>query len=225
MVTIAVAGEASTRLPAERGTVRLTVQFESNDRATAFGRAASTHSALVEEAEALVAEDAVTAWQSDRVWVSTVQRYVSDSESPVAVQVASVSLTATFVDFARLGDWLTDVAARDGVMVDGVTWTLTETTLAAALKQMRVQSVRDAHERALAYAEAIGQAGLRLDRVYEPGLRPSASTEDGVGTMARALKTSADHSSVDLKPSDIEVAASITADFTTDAAADGESSG
>ena len=55
---------------------------------------------------------------------------------------ASVEITATFTDFAALSWWVSDVAERDGVQVDGVTWRLTPATAKATEADVAAQAVQ-----------------------------------------------------------------------------------
>ncbi|OOB90926.1 hypothetical protein B0T42_08690 [Rathayibacter sp. VKM Ac-2630] len=74
--------------------------------------------------------------------------------------------------------------------------------------------VRDAQERAAAYASALGLGQPRVLTLFEPGLRPHTSgAGGGYGTMSRAAAFGSQEEPLALKPEDIEIAASISADF------------
>ena len=59
-------------------------------------------------------------WSSQRVAVWANRPWNSEGKQLALVHYASVEFTATFTDFASLSWWVTDVAERDGVQVDGV---------------------------------------------------------------------------------------------------------
>ncbi len=218
MVAISVAGEATRWVRAERGVARVSVQHEHEDRATAVQATAAVHAELAGEAEAHVRSGAATRWQTEQVWVSTIQRYLKDSDTSIPIQVARVSLIVRFSDWDALSDWVSDVAGRDGVSVDGVDWVLTEAKERAVRSAVRVDAVHDARTRASAYAGAIGHERISLEALYEPGLRPSGGSDSGGGFAGpRMMKASfADSSAmIELTPPELEVTASISADFVT----------
>lgn len=217
MVGISVVGEASRFVRAERAMARVSVQHESEDRAAAVEATAAVHAELTREAEAHVASGSASRWQTEQVWVSTIQRYLKDSDTSIPVQVARVSLSVRFSDWEALSDWVTRISARDAVSVDGIDWVLTEAKERAVLSAVRVDAVHDARARASAYAGAIGHERISLEAVYEPGLRPSGGEPGGSGMSPRMMKASfADAgASIELSPPELEVSASITADFVT----------
>ena len=219
MVGISVLGEATRWVRAERAIVRVSVQHESDDRTAAVDATAGVHAELASEAEAHVSSGAATRWQTDQLWVSTIQRYVKDSDTTVPVQLARVGLSVRFADWSVLSDWVTQIAARDGVNVDGVEWMLTESKERAVLSAVRVDAVHDARARASAYAGAIGHERISLEAVYEPGLRPGGGVDAGYARDAspRMMKASfADSSAtIELSPPELQISASISADFVT----------
>ncbi|THG33209.1 SIMPL domain-containing protein [Naasia lichenicola] len=218
MVAISVAGEATRWVRAERAVARVSVQHENEDRATAVEATAAVHTALAREAESHVESGAATRWQTEQLWVSTIQRYVKDSDTTIPIQVARVSLIVRFADWDALSDWVTDVASREGVSIDGIDWVLTEAKERAVRSAVRVDAVHDARAHASAYAGAIGHERISLEAIYEPGLRPNGGSESGGGLASpRMMKASfADSSAtIELTPPELEVSASITADFIT----------
>lgn len=213
MVLIAVTGSASRFLPAERGTVSLAIGFEHADRAVAMRQVGLLHERLVAEAESHVHRGAATWWGSDQVRAWPQRRYVKDSSEYSIVQVAAAEVKAEFRDFAALSSWVTEAGSIDGVTLGGIEWTVTEQQRIAVQREVQVAAVQDAVRRAEAYASAIGGAGVTLQQLWEPGLRPNTSGAGGDGPMLRSMVAAGGFADVELRPDDIEIAASLSADF------------
>ena len=94
----------------------------------------------------------------------------SEGKQLALVHYASVEFTATFTDFASLSWWVTDVAEREGVQVDGITWRLTPATAKATEADVAAQAVKVAVERATAYAGAIGLTSITPLEIADLGL-------------------------------------------------------
>lgn len=212
MVTITVAGSAEHFLPAERGTVRLEIRRESRSRTQALSEVTSLHSRIREEARAEQDSGAATWWSADQVFVSTVRRYLKDSDVTELLHVAAASVRVKYRDFDALGRWVGSISETPGIVVSGVDWDVTAARRASAEKEVRVAAVRDARERAAAYASALGLGEVRVLTLFEPGLRPHASIEGGVALMSRAAAFGGAEE-LALKPEDIRVSASVSADF------------
>jgi uncharacterized protein len=118
---------------------------------------------------------------------------------------------------SALAGWVTDVSAIAGVTLSGIDWTITDVVRTELQQQVRIDSVRDDQERAAAYAQALG-ANLPpvLVAAFEQGLRPNvgAGAASFAASGVRAARAFASPPApFEFKPGDIEVAASITADF------------
>jgi uncharacterized protein YggE len=215
VVTIAVEGVARRFLPAERATVRVVVRLEGRDRPTTSSAAAELHRRITGEARDHVERGAATWWGADQVRLSTARRYVKDSDVTEVHYVAAADITVTFADFGALSTWIASLGTLEGADLDSIGWTLTEVHRTEVQREVRAEAVLDARERARAYAGALGLETLELRAIYEPGLRPNASSGDGMGsdfTLTHALAASGAEE-FSLKPEDIEVGAAITADF------------
>ncbi|WKK71275.1 hypothetical protein Q0F99_17685 [Rathayibacter oskolensis] len=92
MTTITVAGNAQHFLPAERGTVRPEIRRESRSRSQALSEVTSVHARVREEAVAEQAAGVATWWSADQVSVSTVHRYLKDSDVAELFHVAAASV-------------------------------------------------------------------------------------------------------------------------------------
>jgi uncharacterized protein len=217
-VSIAVSGTASVHRPAERGTVRLAARFEGQSRQGVVSSTAELMVELQAAAKRFVASGAATWWGADTVFASSFKRYIKDSDVTQTVQYAAAGITVKFQDFAALAGWVSEVSAKSGVTVSGIDWTITDVVRTDVQKQVRIDAVRQAQGKAAAYASALGAAPPVLVAIYEEGLRPHVAgggvfAASGVRGM-RAPPVSGE--SFEFKPGDIEVSASITADFLVD---------
>ncbi|WP_165759559.1 SIMPL domain-containing protein [Rathayibacter oskolensis] len=212
MVTITVSGLAQHFLPAERGTVRLEIRRESRSRSQALSEVTAEHGRVRGEAAAEQSSGVATWWSADQVSVSTVRRYLKDSDVTELFHVAAASVRVKYRDFDALGRWVGSVSERPGVVVAGVDWDVTAARRATAEREVRIAAVRDARERAAAYAAALGLGDVRVLTLFEPGLRPHTRIEGGAALMSRAAKFGGQEE-LALKPEDIEVSAAVSADF------------
>lgn len=217
MVLIAVHGSAARLLPAERGTVHLSLGWEADDRAVALRTVTDAHARAVRDAKSLVHRGVATWWGSDQVRVRAERRYVKD-EDWRTVQVARAQVKVKFRDFSALSDWVDDIGSVAGTAIDGIDWTITEGHRREVEREVRVRAVQDATARAEAYATAIGGGAVRLERLWEPGLRPSSIGSAEGGVVTRAMMKAAGSGGIELRPDDIEVSAEVTADFEVDPA-------
>ncbi|PZF84480.1 SIMPL domain-containing protein [Jiangella anatolica] len=219
MVTITVAGTAQRFVPAERGTVHLRATREARRSADVVPFVADLHARLSADAERHVTAGAASRWSADQLYVSTVQRYVRDSDVSETFQVAAAGVAVRFTDFGALSGWITEVGTIDGVVVDGVEWELTDARRKDVEREVRAEAVRDAQERAATYAAALGLTVGAVGALYEPGLRPHTQPGfDGGGPVRYARMAAADLAGggpvVSLRPEQIEVTATLSADFT-----------
>lgn len=220
MVLIAVHGSASRFVPAERGTVHLALEIVHDDRAAAMEQVAALHERFRDEAEAFVVDGAATWWGSDQVWVRSEVRWEGKDDERRTVQVATARVHVRFLDFTALSTWILEAGSVLGVSVQGIEWTIPHEHESAIEREMRVEAVRDAIARAEAYASAIGGSGVELRAVWEAGLRPAATASEGGWTAQRKTRaTSASDAGIELRPTDIEIRAEVTADFDVDAIA------
>ena len=213
MPHISVHGQASRRVPAERGTVRLRVAVDGDARADVLERARVAHAAVVAQARAHVEAEAATHWTAASVHAWTWTDWPGPhAEQPVVRFRAGADLTVRFRDFEALATWAADVAGVDGVAVDGITWDLTDGTRDEVVGEVRARAARDAVARASDYAAALGLGQVRLAGLYEDGLHPGAG---GSGPSPRAFAMRADGggSEIELRPEDIDVEAVVTAEF------------
>ncbi|WP_127128753.1 SIMPL domain-containing protein [Georgenia sp. SYP-B2076] len=170
--TIAVTGQFLVRHDAERGTVRLSVALEGSSRDDVVERAARLHGEMGRQLGALhdPAAGPVTSWSSDQLRVWGQRPWNQEGRQLPVVYYAAAGVAATFVDVAVLSSWLTEISLLDGITVDGVTWGLTEDTLAAITDEARRGAIAAAAHKAAVYAESLGLSRVRATALSDPGL-------------------------------------------------------
>lgn len=220
MPRFSVHGRASRRIAPERATVHLTVSADGADRADVIARAASVHADVVAQARGHVADGAATRWTAGTVHAWTFTEWVKPSpnlgEQSVVRFRAGADVSVRFADFESLAAWVSEVAALDGVSVDGIAWELTDATRDAALRDVRSAAALDAVARAADYAAALGFGEPRLASLYEDGLHPTTGSMGGGSPRMFAMRAdaaAAGGAQLELRPEDLEVEAIVTADF------------
>jgi uncharacterized protein YggE len=212
MITFVVSGHASAPHPAERATITVVVSFTGSDRKAVRSQALSAHAAVVADAKSHDESKAATAWFADSVAVEAYHEWEKETAAATLRYRARSRVGVTFTDFDALADWVSDLAERTGIEFDGIDWKLTEPTRLRVQREVRVASVHDAITKAHDYAAGLGLGSPLLEKVFEAGLRPGVSGDASGGWVAQSRETRG--AALELKPADIEVAASITADFT-----------
>lgn len=218
MTTFVVSGHASALHPAERATITVTVSFTGPDRKAVRTQALTAHAAVVADAKSHDASKAATEWYADSVAVDAYNEWVKDSDTTVLRYRAQSQVRVTFTDFDALVDWVSDLAERSGIEFHGIDWKLTEPTRLRVQREVRVASVQDAITKAHDYAAGLGLGSPQLEKVYEEGLRPGVGVGPGIGysksMVPLGLSDTSGGAVFELKPEDVQVDASITADFT-----------
>lgn len=217
-VTITVRGEHETRVAPEEAVAHISIRAEGPERGTVVEKIAAVAAPLREDLTTRKDAGGPSDWSSQRVSVWANRPWNNEGKQLALVHYASVEITATFTDFAALSWWISDVAERDGVQVDNVTWRLTPATAKATDAEVAAQAVKVAVDRATAYAAAIGLATLTPLEIADLGLLTDGSAGPAPAPrMMRAMAMSAMDSSggptVELQPEDIVVTAAVEARF------------
>ncbi|WP_454300883.1 SIMPL domain-containing protein [Salana multivorans] len=219
MVTIAVHGTASRKVPPELARVVVVSTATGDDRGAVVSRVVAQHERLAGEAARFEESGAAEGWHSDGLTTGITWDWhtIEGSNERHRQFCADADVTVTFRDVASLQTWLVDVAQRDDVEVSEVRWELTDASRTAALSLLRAAAVTDAVTRAVDLADAAGLGTPRLAAIFEPGLRPGTGEGGPVPMYARAMAAdSGGGGGLDLRPQDIELTAAVSADFVTD---------
>jgi uncharacterized protein YggE len=213
---ITVEGRFDYHHPAERGTVLISAGFQGPEREPVVSRTTALHRALSQTAEQFRAQSAVTWWSADRLRVWSERPWNKDGKQLPLVHHASVALEVKVADLQALARWAEEIAVQDGVTVTGVTWALTEATKHRITAEAQHNAVRDAVDRATAYARSLGLGTVRPVALADPGMLGDETRTSGTQTtapMMRGAAAPAGDTGLDLKPEDITVSSRVHARF------------
>jgi len=216
-VVITVRGEHEVRAAPEEGVVRISVRAEGHERGPVVERIASLADPIRGDLAARREQGTLRDWSSQRVAVWANRPWNSEGKQLSLVHYASVEFIATFTDFAAMSWWVADLAERDGIQIDEVTWQLTRATAQRAEADVAAAAVRAAVDRATAYAAAIGLATVTPLEIADVGLltRNDSSPSPAPAMMRAAFAADAGGGAgIELQPEDIVVTAAVEARFT-----------
>lgn len=210
-VEINVRGRAEERLAAERATISLDAHFQGRGKATVLRSAIELVEPLRTELEAM-SGDSVTEWSSGQIHTYADRPWSEDGKRKPLVHHASIEVRAEFVDFERMSEFLDGWAGRKGVQVGHISWDVTREHRAEVDTQVRRAAVADALAKATAFAEAVGRTRVEAVQLSDPGLSHDQAGHDiAVGAPMLMSKSGP---SLDLKPADITISATVEARFT-----------
>lgn len=213
---ITVQGEHEERRPAERGVVRVQVAYDGPDREETLARATARHAELAAGLRELTEATGgpVSRWHSEQLRVWGDRPWSQTGEQLPLVHHAQLGVEAEFADPAALSDWVASVSLRDGVTIDGVTWSLTEETRAGLVDAVATLAVRDAVATAQLYATALGLSDVRPIALSDPGLLGDAGTPPPPAPFAaRLVAADATAGALALRPDEIRVAVQVHGRF------------
>ncbi|WP_431280248.1 SIMPL domain-containing protein [Leifsonia poae] len=215
---ITVQGEYELHQPAERGTVRLTISYEGEQRDDVLSRTTQRHASLASELRDIHNPQGgpVTWWASDQLRVWGERPWNQNGEQLPIVFHAQVGLDAKFSDLAALSDWVGVVSLLDGVSVSGVTWALTEARKQSLVQEARRRAVENAVAKATVYATSLGLGSVKPLALSDPGMLGDVSSPGQPVQPLFARAASADlggGSTLALKPEDITIAVQVHARF------------
>lgn len=222
---ITVIGTGRAAQAPERATIRLTVGFEGGDKDEVLTRTTQLVQAIHAEIARLKDHPSrPTTWSAVLPIGTRSWRPWSDKGTVLPVRYAASSrIRIKFRDFRALSGFADAWGRLDGVTLEGVDWSLTESVRQEAEHRVRVSAVEDARERAQAYATAAGGGDVRCVQVADPGLlqgqQQGVDMMVGGGPMAfrsASAKQDGAGEGIEIAPEDIELAASVHARFTTD---------
>ncbi|MET0860324.1 MAG: SIMPL domain-containing protein [Microbacterium sp.] len=219
-VIITVRGEHEDRFAPEQGIVHISVKAEGRERGAVVERIAALATPLREDLAARKDSGGISEWSSQRVSVWANRPWNDQGKQLALVHYASVEITATFTDFANLSWWVSDIAERDGVQINNVTWSLSPATARATEAAVAAQAVKVAVDRATAYADALGLASVAPLEIADLGLlqrseaQPSPAPKMMRAMAMGAMDASGGSPAVEFQPEDIVVTAAVEARFT-----------
>lgn len=215
-IIITVAGHERLRHAPERARVRIGVGFEGSKRDSVLAATRAAHESLTGSLDSLLDEHGgpVITWHSEdiRVWG---QRPWSQDGTRLPVEFHSaVFVDAEFDDFEALSEWIDVVSIREGIAVDGIDWMLSDVTRTELETTARRGAVADAVTKAREYAAALGIGEPAPVSISDAGLLDDASAPNARAPMMMAKATSTPGAGgMELRPSEIEVEASVHARF------------
>lgn len=213
---ITVQGEYELTHPAERGAVRLSVAYEGEERGETLALATQRHASLASELRELHNPQAgpVTAWASDQLRVWGDRPWNQDGRRLAPVYHAEVGMDVTFSDLTALSDWVGVVSLLDGVVIQGVTWSLTEARRQSITQEARRRAVENAVAKATVYATSLGLTSVKPLALSDPGmLGDGPANGQPQPLLARAMSADFGGATLALKPEDITVAVQVHARF------------
>jgi len=214
-IIITVAGHERLRHDPERARVRIGVGFEGSKRDSVLAATRAAHESLTGSLDSLLDEHdgPVITWHSEdiRVWG---QRPWSQDGTRLPVEFHSaVFVDAEFDDFEALSEWIDVVAIREGIAVDGIDWMLSEATRTELEATARRGAVVDAVTKAREYATALGLGEPVPVSISDAGLLDDPSAPQARAPMMAMSKSAPAGGGLELRPSAIEVEASVHARF------------
>ncbi len=219
---ITVQGEYSAWYPAERATVRASIQVDGPKRDTVFASAVSASDAVRATVEALFDKQTgpVTWWTSDSVRVWSDRPWNNEGKQLPLVFHSAVDFSVKFLDFDALSRWVETIAAIEFVSIGSIGWDLTDATRTSVTTEVRSRAVKDAVAKATVYAQSIGLGSVTAIALADPGMLGDPSAGGGApAPMMRsaAMKMQAFDGggapTLALKPEEIAVASVVDARF------------
>ncbi|RYP84953.1 SIMPL domain-containing protein [Nocardioides guangzhouensis] len=214
-VEITVRGEHTAFLRPERATVHAEVGLEGPTAVSVYDGAVASARRVTDAVTALHDPQAgpVTWWSSDQIRTWARRPWNQEGKQLPLVHHAQLVLEVKFRDFARMSSWLGEVTPVPGFRVGRIAWALTAARQETVTREVRTAAVRQAAEKAQAYANA-----LELGRVHPvaladagmlgQGLEPRS---EGPAMFSRAAATAGDD--VEFVPQDVAVVARVDARF------------
>lgn len=213
---ITVQGSHEERRAAERGTVRLLVTHDGDSRHETLAFVTERHAELAAGLREIhdAQHGPVLRWSSDQLRVWGDRPWSQTGEQLPIVHHAQIGLEAEFADPMVLSDWVGTVSLRDGVVVDGVTWALSDDTRRRLIEEVSQRAVEEAVAKARRYAAGLGLAALRPVALSDPGMLGDAGAPPQAAPFAaRMVAADTGGTSLALKPDQIRVTVQVDARF------------
>lgn len=208
---ITLTGSHRTDVRPERATLHVEIRCEGVDRVSVVAGTRHLAAELQAEIDAMRTGEAApitgatTASVSVRSWVPTDR----DGHPQERVHAATLSMTVEFRDFEELGACAFRWAARPGVDVGRIEWSLAEQTRGDVERQVLGDALRDATRRAQILADAAGAGEVRIVEIAERGMLGGGNDPGPQPRMARMMAVSANDVAggdrVTINPEDVSI--------------------
>lgn len=212
-VTITVRGEHDTTVAAELGVARVAVRLDGADRTDVVSRTQQLAATLQSELKAAQDAGSVSKWHSERLSVWADRPWNNEGKQLDLVHHASVTTTSEWTDFAALSEWISQVSEREGVSVDGISWSLTRDTARTTESLVAQQAIQVAVDRATAYAQALGLSNVQAAQIADAGLLSAPESAPHMKADMMMARAGGGAPSFELEPNEIAVSATVEARF------------
>lgn len=212
-VEITVRGSHTTALPPEQATVYASVSADGPAPQPVLDAVATALAQVRDSLEARfhTKQGPVTKFTIEQVHRGSHRPVNRDGKQLAAVHTASVSITATFIDFGDLATWVGWSAGVPGLSVGYIDWALTDAGRMRVERKTRQKAVRDAKRRAQDYADALDLGPVAVRTISDPGV---AGPVQHKVLMASARSAPMDAPpEVSLRPDDVTIEAQVEATF------------
>lgn len=217
VTTITVRGHHSVQHDPERADVTLTIGFDGADRASVVTDATALHTEITESLGRLhgAPADIVTQWSADSLRLWSDRPWSNSGERLPLVHHANADVTARFSDFTAMSDWLATLAERDGLAVNGVTWSLSHSSETALREQAQRGAVEAATAKASAYARALGLSNVRAVELADAGMLGQGGQIQPPGPLAMRAAVARDSGagSITFTPAAVSIDATVDAKY------------
>lgn len=212
-IAVNVRGSHTTTIPPERGIVHVVASLEGAQPKPVFDETARLVDLVRSRIEQLHDDrDGPITWFSiDRMHTSARRPWHKDGKQLPLIHSATVGVNVRFKDFDALSNWVAWGAGVEGLTVQHIEWSLTESTRRDVERDARRQAVLVAQERAQDYADALSLGPVQVSMINDSGLRPAEHLQRM--TMDADFLADEGSPSVGLAPEHVEIAATVEASF------------
>ncbi|MCX2929821.1 SIMPL domain-containing protein [Mycobacterium sp. CVI_P3] len=213
-IEIHVRGAHTATLAPERGTLHASLSAEGPQPEPVFAAVTAALVAVQASIEELhhPKRGPVTWYSVDQIRMGSRRPWHKDGKPLPPVYSATVSVAATFRDFAELARWVSWSAGVDGLSIGYVDWDLTEANRNKVERSTRQKAVRDAQRRAQDYADALDLGKVAVRAVSDPGVGMPRSAPRAV-LAKQSSAAGGEAAEFALRPEDVAINAEVEATF------------
>lgn len=220
---VAVVGTSRVAMTPERGTLHLTVAAEADDKELALHDCTETVNHLRRALDEMDSTDPgpITWFAVLPICTRAWRPWNKDGVTLPLRYSAAAQIKVKFCDFTALSRFADTFGGMLFVRLDGVEWTLTDTTKDHLAGQVLAGAVRDAFTKAGRIAAAAGAGEVQAVEISDPGLLSGVVGSGGgrhddlgmIGRGASAPASAGAPDAIELVPEDVELAAQVHARF------------